>query len=152
MRHQPIVAALAVVVMAGSAALAHQRDPGHGLACPSLDRQSRMKALETRIESMRARLDGLDLRLQSFEADRRRTLEEVKASVEAAARDPSRSQAEIDWAVTAALARADIKAKSVAQAAASAHAEMATTRSQLDGLLQQLHSLARAEESHHENS
>src|SRR5215831_17603721 len=131
LRHQLIVTAVAVF-LASSPALA-------GLECPSLDRESRMQALETRIESLRTRLDSLDTRVQSFEVDRRRILDETKASIEAVAHDTSRSPTEMDAAVAAALARADVKAKAVAASATSTHAEMKGLKVQIESLLQQLH-------------
>ena len=142
MRHQLILAA--ALLLAGSPALAHEKASGAALDCPAMARQSQMLALEGRIQSLRARLDSLDVWVQSFEVDRRRTLDEVKASVEAAARDTSRSQPEIEAAVAAALGRADEEAKTVAASAASVHAEMTTVKTELDSLLQQLHKLAKA--------
>jgi hypothetical protein len=134
LRHPLILAA--VLWLGASPALA-------ALDCPSLDRESRMLALETRIESLQMRLDSLDTQVQSFEIDRRQILDEAKTSILAAAHDTSRSRTEMDAAVAAALARADLKAKSVAASAAATHAQMKFLKVQIDVLLQQLHKLAK---------
>jgi hypothetical protein len=136
LRHQLILTAVAVL-LASSPALAE-------LECPSLNREIRMQALETRIESLQTRLDSLDTRVQSFEVDRRRILDEAKASIEAVAHDTSRSRTSMDAAVKIAIARADIKAKVAAASASATHAEMKVLKGQIDSLLAQLHKLARA--------
>ncbi len=143
MRHQLTLAAAIAAIVGASPALAHQRDPSRALNCPSLARQSRMEALEGRIESLRSRLDGLDARLESFEADRREALDEAKVSIESAVRDASLSQPEIDAAVSAALARAEGRARTVAASAGAAQEEAKSVRSELGVLMQQLHILAR---------
>jgi polyhydroxyalkanoate synthesis regulator phasin len=143
LRHR-LILSVAVLLLAGAPAVAHQKAPSAALDCPSLSRESKMQTLLGRIEALQMRLDSLDVKLQSFEIDRRQALDEVKASIEAVVRDPSRTQPEIDSAVSAALARADREAKTVAASAASTHAEMKSLKGQIDALMQQLHKLAKA--------
>lgn len=144
MRLRLILAAAAALALAASPAFARQETAASAIDCPTSARESQMQALESRIDSLRTRLDSLDMQLQSFEIDRRQALDDIKASVEQVAHDPFRSREELDSAVADALSRADQTAAAFAASADSAHSEMAAVKAQLDALVQQLHTLAKA--------
>lgn len=135
MRFKSMLPALAAAVLVASSALAN---------CPELSSQSRIQALEGRIESLHSRLESLDVQLGAFDVERRQALDEVRISIEQVVHDGSLSQSEIDAAVAAAIARADDRARAVAESAAPAQLEARSVRSQLGVLVQQLHTLARS--------
>jgi len=128
--------------LAAAPAVAHQRDSA-ALNCPATSYEKRAEAIEGRIEALQARLDALDSRLEDFASDRQDALDEAKARIEEAARDPSLSPDQINREVARAIARADARAKTVTRSATAAHAEMASVRGRMQSLEQELHALAR---------